>query len=278
MQEQTMHDAATLLDKRYGGAGPDLDAINETIALILRHYSVRHYSDVPLPEGTLETLMAAGQSGATSSNMQNWSVVAVTDPDRRAQLSALSQSLSFVAECSAVLCFVVDLSRARRLEARKGLNLSALTTLEVFLTALTDCAIAAQNMVVAAESLGLGTCYLGALRNNTDAVADLLALPNESFAAFGLCVGHERKDQRVETIVKPRLPQAVTLHRETYSSEVEDARIDAFDAMYLDFGSHSGRIGKPWSTRVQDRLGSPEYLSGREDMVAMLKRRGFELT
>jgi nitroreductase len=65
----------------------------------------------------------------------------------------------------------------------------------MFLMAAIDTALAAQNAVVAAESLGLGTVYIGALRNQPERVAQVLGLPHKSFAVFGLCVGHADPEQ-----------------------------------------------------------------------------------
>ena len=86
---------ADLLGARYGSeSGPAMaaDALNGTVRLLLAHRSVRAYLPDRLPPGTLETLVAAAQSAATSSNLQAWSVVAVEDPARKARLAAVARS------------------------------------------------------------------------------------------------------------------------------------------------------------------------------------------
>ncbi|MCQ3024056.1 nitroreductase family protein [Pseudomonas savastanoi] len=83
--------AQSKLAARYGAADiSPLKPWNETIDLLLEHRSVRAFTDQPLREVTIETLVAAAQSASTSSNLQVWSVVAVQDGDRKARLSALA--------------------------------------------------------------------------------------------------------------------------------------------------------------------------------------------
>ncbi|SFH63968.1 NADPH-dependent oxidoreductase [Albimonas pacifica] len=263
------------LAARYGaGPAPAPGPWNETIALMLAHRSVRAYVPGPLPEGLLETLLAAGQSAATSSNMQSWSVVAVADPAQKARLAALSQDQAYVRDCALFLCFVADTSRARRLAAREGLELPSLACLETFLTAATDCAFAAQNMALAAESLGLGCCYIGALRNRPEAVAAELGLPEGAAPVFGLCIGHE--DPARITAVKPRLPQSVVLHHGRYDADDADA-VAAYDATLAAHGHGTGRSSKAWAARVHDRLSNPAYLNGRERLREALGALGFPL-
>ena len=76
-----------LLHDRYGSSFPDDFLWNDHISSLLTHRSVRSYLSKPLPKGTLETLIAAAQSAASSSNLQLWSVVAVEDPARKERLS-----------------------------------------------------------------------------------------------------------------------------------------------------------------------------------------------
>jgi hypothetical protein len=82
---------ADSLVRRYGAAAtPDDGPWNEHISLLLSHRSVRGYRPDALPVGTLETLIAAAQSAATSSNLQTWSVIAVTNPDKKAALAKVA--------------------------------------------------------------------------------------------------------------------------------------------------------------------------------------------
>src|SRR5262245_37654968 len=112
-QSSTQADALTA---RYGAdAIPAAGPWNGTIDLLLAHRSVRGFTADPLPTGTLETLVAAAQSAATSSNLQTWSVVAVTNPATKAALAEVANNQKHMEECPLLLVFLADLSRLDRL-------------------------------------------------------------------------------------------------------------------------------------------------------------------
>jgi nitroreductase len=265
-----------LLQARYGGDdAPAVGPCNDVIELMLAHRSVRDYSPDALPEGTLETLVAAAQSAATSSNMQSWSVVAVTDKALKDRLAEAAEDQRYVRQCPLFLCFIADLSRAQRIADDNGLTLGALPTLESFVVAATDCALAAQNAALAAESLGLATCMIGALRNHPERVSHELGLPDGAVGIFGLCVGYA--DPARLTDIKPRLSQRVVLHRERYDHSDESAYLRRYDETLRHFGQNQKRSSKGWAQRVQDRLGDVTDLHGREKFRDALVKLGFGL-
>ncbi|MFM7366911.1 MAG: nitroreductase family protein, partial [Sphaerospermopsis kisseleviana] len=155
------------------------------------------------------------QSASTSSNLQTWSVVAVEDGNRKEELSKLANNQAHIRQSPLFLVWLADLARLTNIAESRGLPHEGLDYLEMFLMAAIDAALAAQNAVVAAESLGLGTVYIGALRNKPQEVAQILNLPPHVVAVFGLCVGYA--DPVVKVAIKPRLPQSVVLHREIYN-------------------------------------------------------------
>jgi nitroreductase len=269
---------SSALAERYGslGAVPPPGPSNAVVESLLSHRAVRAYLDRSLPPGTLETLVAAAQSAPTSSNMQAWSVVAVQDPGRKSRLATLAANQGFIRQAPLFLCWIADLSRLERLGQAAGQPLEGLDYLESYMVALVDAAIAAQNALVAAESLGLGTVYVGALRNHPREVADELSLPPNAFAAFGLCVGWP--DPAVTAAVKPRLPQSLVLHRERYEAPAEEPRsIAGYDEALADFSERNGMGRSTWSGRMLKRVASGASLSGRDTMAATLKAMGFGL-
>ena len=268
--------ADSLLTARYG-AGLGLPPLPKTpeIENMLRHRSVRAFTDQALPPGTVEALVAAAQSAPTSSNLQTWSVVAVEDAGRRDRLSRLASNQAFIRQAPLFLVWVADLSRNARLGEAQGRAMEGLDYLEMFMVALIDAALAAQNALVAAESLGLGTVYVGALRNHPDAVAAELGLPPNAMGAFGLAVGYP--DPAVATAVKPRLPQSVILHRERYDAPDEPALLADYDRTLTAFSEANGMGATGWIGRVLSRVGSAAGLSGRDRMREVLGKLGFGL-
>lgn len=268
--------AADALALRYGTeAVPAAGPWNEHIALLLSHRSIRAYRPNPLPAGTLQTLVAAAQSAATSSNLQTWSVVAVNDPAKRAALAALAGNQKHIEQCPLFLAWLADTSRNRRLGEQESVSMETMPYLETFLVAAIDAALAAQNATVAAESLGLATVYIGALRNRPQEVAAILELPPGAFAVFGLCVGYAADSATNE--VKPRLPQDVVLHIDSYDATEEAAHRTGYDRLMGAFSARNEMAADTWSKRVINRMSRIAAMSGRDRMVAALNVLGFEL-
>lgn len=264
------------VDARYGGAMPDREVIVNTIVEgLLYHRTIRHFRDTALPAGTLETIAAAAQSAATSSNLQAYSIVAVENSETKRSISSLSAGQAQIVACPLLLVFCADLSRLRRLAAAQGADAAGLDYLEMFLVAAIDAALAGQNATVAAESLGLGTCYIGAIRNNADRIHALLGLPPECVALFGLCIGYP--DPRQPGAIKPRLPQSLVLHRERYDAAAETQAIAAYDATLAAFNAANGAPGTDWVQRCLSRIGDAAALSGRHQLATWLKAMGFGL-
>ena len=276
--DQPVSQFAADLASRYGGAAPEVTPpVNAVLEAMLGHRSVRAYLPDALPAGTLETLVAAAQSAPTSSNLQAWSVVEVQDPDRKGRLADLANSQRFIRQAPLFLCWVADLSRLTRLGEAHQRRLEGLDYLESFMVALVDAALAAQNCVVAAESLGLGTVYVGALRHEPEKVAAELGLPPGAFAPFGLAVGYPAQPGPQSGAVKPRLPQSLVLHREQYRVAGEEAAIGAYDKALADFSGGQGMGPVAWTPRMLSRVANAASLSGRDRMRQALNALGFPL-
>ena len=268
--------ASDALALRYGAeASPAAGPWNEHIALLLSHRSIRGYRSDALPTGTLETLIAAAQSAATSSNLQTWSVVAVTDPDKKPALAKVASNQKHIEQCPLFLVWLADISRNQRLSAEEGVPLETMPFQETFLVAAIDAALAAQNATVAAESLGLSCVYIGALRNNPQEVARVCGLPSGVFGVFGMCVGYASAAAATE--VKPRLPQDVIVHHEVYDTTGESAHRASYDTLLEGFSARHGMPVDTWTKRVINRMGKLAAMSGRDKMVAALHAMGFEL-
>jgi nitroreductase len=269
-------DITTALRKRYGAHLPDIGpGWNGILAQLLDHRSIRSYRPDPVPPRTVETLVAAAQSAPSSSNLQTWSVVVVEDHARKERLAEFAGNQKHIREAPLFLVWLADLSRAERLAQREGRPDEGIHFLETLLVAVIDAALAAQNAVVALESLGLGSVYIGALRNRPQAVADELGLPPNVLAVFGLCVGYA--DLATGEDVKPRLRQSVIVHRECYAPSDDAAGIIAYDDTLREFQQSQGVPAIGWREAVLKRLGSAKALNGRDRLVDALRTLGFKL-
>ena len=275
----TAEDAATaqalLIQRNRGTNLPPPPQWNQVLETILNHRSVRGFLPDALPEGTLETLVAAAQSASTSSNLQVWSVVAVQEPDRKSRVATLASNQQFIRDAPLLLVWLADLARLNAIAADRQLTVEGTQFTEAFILGIVDATLAAQNAFVAAESLGLGAVYIGAMRNHPEKVAAELGLPPHVFAVFGMAVGWP--DPAKATGIKPRLPQDVVLHRETYDATPKRQTIDRYNEIARDYMREQGMKEQDWTTQATNRLKDREAMHGRDRMREALRNLGFAL-
>lgn len=268
--------AAAMFERYRRDDSPRPAQWNDALDLLLAHRSHRNYLPQKLPEGALETIVAAAQSASTSSNLQVWSVVAVEDEARKNRLADLAGGQQHVRDCQLLLIWLCDLGRLDNLGREKGRDAAALPYLEIFMTGVVDAALAAQNAAIALESLGLGCCYIGAMRNKPQEVAKELNLPPNVFAVFGMTVGVP--DPAANAGVKPRLGQGAVLHREQYQwNDAQREAIETLDVKFKDFQKEQGLPEQGWIRQVLSRVRGPDAMSGRDHIRAALQAMGFEL-
>ncbi len=204
---------------------------------IVRHASVRKFDgSQPLPEGLVTVLVAAAQSAPSSFNVQAWSVIEVADPALKKALDDLLDQEGQINDAPLFFVFCADTYRLRQALGRRGWPLQY-DHLDLLLVTTIDTALAAENCAVAAESLGLGTCFIGDLRLKRREIAEMLKLPKGVFATFGMTIGHAAK----RNPVKPRLPQSAVLHRNRYSVETLERDLARYDEMMIRSDVYKGR-------------------------------------
>lgn len=255
---------------------------NLVIDTLISHVSVRDYKEDPLPEGILEALTTAAQSASTSSNLQMCSIVVVTDADKKEQISQLCDGQRHVAQAPLFLVFCPDLYRLEQVCRRQNLPFAD-RYMEMFIQATVDAALCAQNVAVAAESLGLGICMIGSIRNHIKDVAKLLGLPPRTYPLVGMTIGYPAK----KNPTKPRLPREVILHQETYDTSGLEEGLDAYDEIMAETGIYRGRHVESeaaanrkerrlygWCEHTARRMSKPH--PKRRDMFDSLKQLGWE--
>lgn len=243
--------------------------MNEIIELLTRHRSIRRFKSDEVPESMLEAIVRSAQQASSSSNVQAYSVIAVTNPDLKRTIADIAGGQKHVEQCPLLLVWCADLARNRLVCEQEGVELAAHTA-ENVIVATVDAALAAQNAAVAAESLGLGIVYIGGIRNNLSEVSRLLHLPQQVYPVFGMCVGFPAD----ESAVRPRLPMRAILHREAYSGESDQldavAEYDRITRAYY-IERTQGRRDTTWSREMADKFRRPTRLHVREQ----LEQQGF---
>jgi nitroreductase len=204
--------------------------MNTTIETMRSHRSVRKYKEKQIPEELLETILSSAQRAATSSYIQAYTVIKVSDRGKRAAIADICGAQPWIVESPVFLVFCADLNR---LEAccRKHGKVMAKGYAEQFLVATIDTALVAQNTLLAAESLGLAGVYIGAIRNDPAKVCDLLEIPSNAYPVFGMCLGYPADDPGR----KPRLPLGVILKENVYDRSGDDALLSEYDRITGDY-------------------------------------------
>lgn len=126
-----------------------------------------------------------------------------------------------------------------------------------------------------AQSLGLGGCYIGAMRNHPAAVADELGLPDEAMVVFGMTIGYPHP--AVDSDVKPRLPQNAILHRERDSPAVPDTLAE-YDRRMQTFQAEQNKRLIDWTERAALRVKDEAALTGRPEGISCAARILIALT
>lgn len=184
---------------------------SETIAALLNHRTIREFTSEPVDEQTIHTLFDVAMRTSTSMGMQNTSIIWVKDPQKRRRLAQINEQ-AYVAEAPVYLLFIVDVHRIQGIFHERGVDDLPLRTMDLYTAAFTDACLQVQNVVAAAESLGLGATILGGVLNNPPAVIEILNLPELTFPVLGLILGHPAQNPAL----KPRMPQDLRVMIDEY--------------------------------------------------------------
>lgn len=192
--------------------------MNTMIETILNHRSIRKYEDRPLTKEQIEVIVKSAQAAATSSYVQAYTIIGITDQEKKKQLAHLVGNQPYVEKNGHLLVFCADLYRHQVVAEMENVDITdSLERTENFMIAVIDAALAAQNAALAAESMGLGICYIGGLRNQLVEVSKLLNIPKHVIPLFAMTIGYPLH----ESSKKPRLPFAHVYHENGYQTNKE---------------------------------------------------------
>ena len=247
--------------------------MNEVIKTILNHRSIRKYEDRPLTKEQIHTIVKAAQSASTSSYIQAYTIIGVKDPVKKKKLAELAGNQPYVEKNGHLLIFCADLHRHDVIGEMEGEDLTvSLESTEKFMVAVIDAALAAQNAAIAAESMGLGICYIGGLRNNLEEVTKLLNTPKRVLPLFGMTIGYPLN----ESSKKPRLPLEHIYHEEEY--EQDESRMEeqlkeyneTVQAYYIK--RTGGKRQDTWTGQMAQMLSQPRRMYMKE----FVEKKGFD--
>lgn len=243
--------------------------LSQTQQIQLNHRSVRRFLNKPLNIGQLEELIRCGQAAATSSFIQAYSVVRVTRPETRAIIADAAGGQAWIEKAPEFLVFCADLRRINSACQRTGKgNLEGYS--EHSLAAVIDASLMAQNIMLAAESQGLGGVFIGGIRNHPDVIVDQLKIPYWVVPLFGMCLGWPD----ATTELKPRMPVDCVLHQDYYQDSEPD-QISDYDNQMSEYYAGRGDSQKisDWSSTTANAMQGKK----RQHMLEFLRASGFFL-
>lgn len=219
--------------------------MNSTLETILKHVSVRSFTKQSLTDEQVRQLVTAAQAASSASFQQAYSIIGVTDQALKSKIAQHAGNQGFIAEGGHFFVFCADVNRHKQLA--EDLNMDIQHTIEgidaVLLGAI-DATLAAQNLVIAAESMGLGVCYIGGVRDGIIEISELLQIPDFVFPVFGLVVGYpnERND------IKPRIPFEGIYHENYFNNDKKDILKQYDEEAKLYYSNRTGaKRNQTWS-------------------------------
>ncbi|WP_246943806.1 oxygen-insensitive NADPH nitroreductase [Bacillus pinisoli] len=246
--------------------------MNTVIETLLNHRSIRNFEDRALSAEQIKTIVECAQAASTSSYVQAYSIIGVKDPEKKKQLAALAGNQSYVEENGHFFIFCADLHRHDVAGEMEGIEVQeSLESTEKFMVAVIDAALAAQNAAVAAESMGLGICYIGGLRNQLQEVTELLKTPNRVIPLFGLSVGYPAADSGKKT----RLPFEHIYHEDEYQQDqgLYKKQLEEYNETISAYYKErtGGKRTDTWTSQMANSLKTPR----RMYMKDFVENKGF---
>lgn len=231
----------------------------------MNHRSIRKFEDKLVTDEQIRTIVESAQAASTSSFIQAYSIIGVKDLEKKKKLAEVAGNQSYVVDNGHFFVFCADLHRHQVISEMEEKDLTtSLESTEKFMVATIDAALAAQNAVVAAESMGLGACYIGGLRNNLNEVVKLLQIPKYVIPLFGIAVGYpaQMPDK------KPRLPFEHIYHEDVYQQDETEFKqqLTEYNELISEYYLRrtNGKRSDTWTGQMANMLEKPVRMYMKE--------------
>lgn len=244
-----------------------------TTDLIANHRTIRSFKDQTLSPEQLETLYTAASHTSTSMFLQQFSILHVTDPAKRAAIRAISGQ-QYIGANGDLFVYIVDLHRNQQIRRQLGFDDGRLHTFDVFMQGVEDTVLALQNTVTAAESMGLGAVILGSVNDDPEQLVKVLDLPALTFPILGLQVGVPNQEPQL----KPRLPINQVAFENEYPRDFDVRSLADYDEIvqtYYDLRNANRRIDSFTKQITGSKL--TKQTIERDKLARLLKHQGLAL-
>ena len=217
--------------------------MNDMIKCLTERKSIRSYTNQEISPDCKELILRAAMEAPTAGNQQLYTILDITSQGLKDRLAVTCDNQPFIAKGKMVLIFCADFQKWYQAFTLAGCSPRNPGPGD-FLLAVEDAAIAAQNAVTAAESLGIGSCYIGDIMENYEVHKELLGLPEFVFPALMLVFGYPTAQQKEREKPK-RAPLDFIVHENIYPHfSQEELRQNIADIKGEDFDSWMERFCK----------------------------------
>lgn len=247
--------------------------MNETIKTQLNHRTIREFEDREVDEKTLNILLDVLNKTATSTGMQQYSIIRVKNTEKREKLSKISKQ-EYLKRCPELFVFIVDIYRNKRIVEEMNSDAKSYKDMDRFFQGFTDACLAAQNMTVALESMGMGAVYFGSILNDYDSVCEILNLPEYTFPVFAVGFGYPAQDPQL----KPRMPMELKIFTDEY---------EKFDNYLEKIKDYDEEMTNYYDTRMEGRRSDcfskqvvkqfENIVELRKDVLNSIEKQGFNI-
>ena len=216
------------------------------IDLMLKRTSIRSFKNKKLDIKTIKQLKQIVNASPTWKNYQDFSAIFITDQNTKNKLSVCNLNQNHIKTASLVVVFNADLNFINLITKNKNLKVDT-SKLHNYLISFTDAIIASNNLMNAAISLGLGTCYLGVIRTNADKVIDLLNINGKCIPVIAVAIGYTDKP----TI---KTPKHNKVYDEKYDISLNLPELKRYDLEMSKFYINNFKVNKNYSDIITKML------------------------
>jgi nitroreductase len=245
---------------------------NPTLDTIFGRRSIRKFKRTWIPRELINQIVEAGQRAPTACGMQTYSFMLITDSDLRNKICMLIGKQSCMEQAPVWIIVCADMARQLKLFEVLGIK-TDLGPLEKFIPAMVDAGLVAQNMVLAAEALGLGSVFIGSVWEALKRIADLLGLPQNVMPLVLVCLGYPNESPAP----RPRWPLEAVLHENKYVMPSEKLMRDYYEKAnkeLINMGYFRKGINN-WAEHWQAKFPPQEMKTWEENLRRDLKALGF---
>ena len=250
-----------------------MNGLSKSIEHQLEHRTVREFTDQPIADDVVRSLMEVANRTATSNGMQSYSIIRITDAEKRAKIASICNQ-EYVKRVPELWIYVVDCFRNARIAEEMGVKKESSADMDRFFQGFTDACLAAQNVTNAVESMGYGAVYFGSILNDPEGMIEILELPKLTFPALGMGFGVPAE----VPWQKPRMDLSLKVFENGY--EVMPSYLDAIQeydevmSNYYDL-REKGKRSDRFSTQVVKKL--ENSIEKRRKRLNAIRAQGFHL-